>query len=212
MVERSLIENYEGFHSSGVYGFGGRHFAFLLPHLMALRPDSLVDYGAGRSDMAQRLGRRLRAGRVAVFDPGVPAIAQKPEGRFDVLLSVDVLEHIPEAEMDAVLSEMAGMADHWIHVIDTRPATAILADGRNAHVSQHDEGWWRERLARFMPAIRPVPIREPGRVAFKTWDAELPALRHALVERRESALRWIERKLNPAARRRRHERRRDKGR
>ena len=208
ILQRGLIENYEHFHSANIYGLGGRHLPFLLPHIMALDPSSLVDYGAGRSDIARRLARKAHIERVVAFDPAVPDIAERPQETFDVLMSLDVLEHIPEEEMDAVLAEMAEMAEHAIHVIDIRLADATLSDGRNAHVSLHDEAWWHARLARFTPAVRPVPIRHPGRVAFKTWDAKLPAWRHHLLERRESLLLWATRRLSPSARRRRHERRR----
>jgi hypothetical protein len=206
-LERSLIRDYEYFHSSNIYGFGGRHLPFLLPHILALRPHSLIDYGAGRSDIAYRLGAKAQIERIACFDPAVPARAALPARTFDLLISLDVLEHIPEEEMDTVLAEMAGLARHMLLVIDIAPATAVLSDGRNAHVSLHDEAWWQARLARFVPAIRPVPIRRRNRVAFKSWDAALPPWRHAWIERREAFLLWGRKRLNPMARRQRRQRR-----
>jgi hypothetical protein len=108
------------------------------------------------------------------------------------------------------LNEMANIGRNFLHIIDTRPAMAVLSDGRNAHVSQHDESWWHERLKKFMPTIRPVPIRHTGRVAFKSWDEELPAFRHQLIETREALRLWATRRLSPSARRQRLERRRRK--
>ena len=72
-MERSLIKEYEYFHSAEIYGFGGRHFHFILPHVLALRPGSLVDYGAGRSDTARRLGRKAHQAGVHVHQPASPA-------------------------------------------------------------------------------------------------------------------------------------------
>jgi hypothetical protein len=54
-MERSLISEYSYLHSSELYGTGGQHFPHILAHVLALRPTSLLDYGAGRSDIALRL-------------------------------------------------------------------------------------------------------------------------------------------------------------
>ena len=194
-MERRLIAEYERFHSAEIYGTGGRHYPYILPHILALRPDSLVDYGAGRSDIALRLARKAKIRRAARFDPAVPAVAQKPEDDFDLLISLDVLEHIPREEMDAVLAEMASMARHVLHVIDTKPAKAILSDGRNAHVSIHTEAEWHALLARHWPDIRAIPHGARSRVAFKTWNEALPGWRHRLIEYRERLFAWTGKKL-----------------
>ncbi|MBO3761211.1 class I SAM-dependent methyltransferase [Ciceribacter sp. L1K22] len=184
MVERNLIANYVHFHSSGAYGYGGKHLPWVLPHIMAFKPASLIDYGAGRSFIAQRLGRKAGIADVVSFDPAVPERSTLPDRRFAVIVSFDVLEHIPEEEMDAVLGEMARLAPDALHVIDTRPAIAILEDGRNAHVSQHDEAWWLERLGRFWPHVVAFPMRN-GRVGIKTWTTSFPTWRHNLMTLRE---------------------------
>ncbi len=124
-------------------------------------------------------------------------------------MSLDVLEHIPEEELDAVLSEMAGMAKHVLHVIDTKLAQAILSDGRNAHVSLHDQAWWLERVGRYFPSARPIPIARPSRIGLKTWDDSLPAWRGAYVERRELVYKWLGKKINIVRKRKERKRRRE---
>jgi len=183
-VDRNLIENYVHLHSSGAYGFGGKHLPAVLPHLMALKARSLIDYGAGRSRIAERLGHKAGIPDVVSFDPAIPERSVLPDRRFSVVVSFDVLEHIPEEEMDAVLEEMATLAPDALHVIDTRPAIALLSDGRNAHVSQHDEAWWLQRLGRHWPNVIAFPMRS-GRVGIKTWTQALPWWRHALITCRE---------------------------
>lgn len=193
-MNRSLIKEYAYLHSARIYGTSDRHYHYILPHILALRPTSLVDYGAGQSKISLRLGRAVGIKRIARFDPAVPEVAEKPRGAFDLLISLDVLEHIPATEMDTVLAEMASMAKHALHVIDVRPAKTILSDGRNAHVSLHSQAEWQELLVRHWPSVRPLKQRIRGRVAFKTWDAELPFWRHTLIERREALLHWMNRK------------------
>ncbi len=181
-MKRQDISNYQHFHASNIYGTGGKNFPYVLPHVLALSPSSLVDYGAGRSDIALWLGKAVGAASVARFDPAVPGIDRIPEGQFDVVTSFDVLEHIPDNELDAVLAEMAGMARHALLVIDIAPAKAILSDGRNAHVTLHEESWWQARLSKFFPDIKPFKIGRPHRVAFKTWPQEFPGWRNKFIE------------------------------
>lgn len=184
-VDRSLIGNYSRFHTDGTYGFGGRHYPWLVPQILALQPSSLLDYGAGRSQISLRLGERAGIARVSRFEPAVPELSKLPTEPFDVVMSLDVLEHIPDEELDAVLFEMAALGRHQIHIIDIRPAQAVLADGRNAHVSLHSGEWWEARMRRHMPAIRLVPCSRPNRVALRTWPEELPAWRRWVIERSE---------------------------
>lgn len=187
-IDRSLIADYQRFHSDGTYGLGGKHLPWLLPQLLALRPASLLDYGAGRSEIALRLGEKARIRRVARFEPAVSELQRRPAETFDVVMSLDVLEHIPDEELDAVLAEMAALGRHQLHIIDIRPAKAILADGRNAHVSLHSGEWWETRMQRHMPQIRRVACSRPDRVALRSWPQELPAWRRWFIERREKLL------------------------
>lgn len=185
--QRSLISNYTHFHTSGAYGVGGKHLPTVLPHILELSPDSIVDYGAGRSLIAEAIARKAGIGRVARFEPSLPGLDRKPDGVFALLVSFDVLEHVPEEEMDSVLHEMSTMCKNALLIIDTRPAKALLADGRNAHVSLHDEAWWLKRLQQHFPSIQPIAARN-GRVGFKTWPSRSTAMWRTYIEQRERAL------------------------
>jgi hypothetical protein len=196
-VKRKHINDYHEFHAKKIYGTGGKDFPSVLPQILALSPNSIIDYGAGRSDISLWLGKSAGAARAERFDPAVPGIDKIPEGRFDVVTSFDVLEHIPEDELDSVLSEMAAVGRDALLVIDIAPAKAILSDGRNAHVTLHDEAWWHERLAKYFPTIRPFKIRRPHRVAFRTWEKEFPAWQRNLIELKAKAGRKWHRWFTP---------------
>ena len=190
-MKRQHLSDYKHFHSAEIYGTGGKCFPCALPHILALSPSSLIDYGAGRSKIAYWLGKAAKIQKVACFDPAVPEIANIPEETFGVVVSFDVLEHIPEEELDAVLSEMARVGEHAMLVIDIAPAKATLSDGRNAHVTLHDEIWWQYRLSKYFPNIHAFKINRPHRVAFKTWDQALPQWQNYLHEKKAKlCLKW----------------------
>ena len=172
----SLVSEYASVHKAKRYGdTGWRSLPFILPHLLALRPQSLVDFGCGQSDLGLRLARAARIASVHRYDPAIPEFSVRPGAFSDVLVNVDVLEHIPDEELDAAIADMASLARHAVIVIDTAPARLKLSDGRNAHVSLHDEAGWEKRLKKSFPTIRPVAIGRKSRVGFKTFDDQLLA-------------------------------------
>jgi 2-polyprenyl-3-methyl-5-hydroxy-6-metoxy-1,4-benzoquinol methylase len=65
----------------------------------------------------------------------------------DVVVCTDVLEHIEPEKLDAVLDHILRLTGYFAHlVISTRPANAVLPDGRNAHLIVETPDWWLEKI------------------------------------------------------------------
>jgi len=171
--DAQLIDEYRTLHATT--GWGGtsvKNLRYLRPLVRVLNPASVIDYGCGKSILLDELrvpGLDIRDR----YDPAIPEIATLPDRRYDLLINVDVLEHIPEEDLDGVIAEMAGLADEAILVVDTRPAALVLEDGRNAHVSLYDHHWWKARLERHYGPIHPIRVSRRGRAAFRTWPMSL---------------------------------------
>jgi len=171
-MSEDLIQQYRVIHSSEAYGNTSvKNLPYFLPLIDELKPKSIIDFGCGQSTLADELSAASGAPATR-YDPAIPQYSQKPEGKFDLLINVDVLEHIPEDELEPIIAEMAGFAKHAIIVIDTGPAVLILPDGRNAHVTQQDQDWWAERLGKHFPYLEPIRVRSKRRAAFKTWKSD----------------------------------------
>ncbi len=164
-----LIAQYRHMHATSVYGSTSvKNLRFLRPEIQILRPRSIVDYGCGQSPLLDQLELGYPVELVR-YDPAIPAYARKPDKQAELLINVDVLEHIEEGDLDAVLAEMASLCRHAIIVIDTKPAVAILPDGRNAHVTIRPHDWWRKRLSRHFLALYPQATARSSRAGFRTW-------------------------------------------
>lgn len=188
-MEYSLIGEYQKLHSNHRYGATARHaLADMLPHIIALKPASLVDFGCGQSNLASLIGAKAGIAKIGRYDPAIPELAVMPTETVDLAVNVDVMEHIPDEEIDAVLASIAGISRHALFVIDTGVAKVWLSDGRNAHVSQHDATWWLARLRTVFPTVREMPIARRNRVAFKTWDGELTGLPGLAIRLRERTI------------------------
>jgi len=165
-----LIEQYRQIHASRVYGDTSvKNLRFLRADIKLLGPRSILDYGCGQSRLLEAL--RLGPGvELLRYDPAIPRFAHKPQRVVDLLISVDVLEHIEEQDLDTVLAEMAALARNAIIIVDTKPASAVLPDGRNAHVTVRPHAWWRQRLARHFPRLYPCATARRSRAGFRTWS------------------------------------------
>jgi hypothetical protein len=102
----------------------------------------VLDYGCGRGSLAEA----LKPHRCQQYDPGIPGrdVLPKPS---DVVVCTDVLEHVEPDKLESVLDHLARLTARAAYiVIATRPANAVLPDGRNAHLIVETPEWWLERL------------------------------------------------------------------
>lgn len=187
-----LIQQYRLIHSREAWGNTSvKNLPYILPYIAELRPKTIIDFGCGQSSLADELNKATGASAVR-YDPAIPEFSTKPEGKFDLLVNVDVLEHIPEDELEPIIAEMASFAKDALIIIDTGPAVLVLPDGRNAHVTQHDQDWWAERLGAHYPYLEPIRVRSKRRAAFKTWksDENRQLLSFLIFVREELKYKW----------------------
>lgn len=132
-----------------------------------LRPRSLLDVGCGPGDMVtwlRRLGVDAWGADISPYIIGRAAapirpylrragIAELPfrDGRFEMVTSFDVLEHVPQAELPRAALECArvtgGQVFHRVCTSDSLHHRA-LGHRDQTHVSMFPDAWWRGLFAR----------------------------------------------------------------
>lgn len=65
---------------------------------------------------------------------------------FDLVLCLDVLEHLPEEDSEAALAELARVSRRWV-LLNICYWTDSNARRDPTHVNLHSAGWWRKRIA-----------------------------------------------------------------
>jgi SAM-dependent methyltransferase len=189
-----LIEQYRRIHETSAYGTSSvKNLRFIRPEIRLLRPASILDYGCGQSHLLDMLD----LGYPAIFsryDPAIPKYADKPARVFDLLINVDVLEHIEDNDLDAVIEEMRALGREALIIVDTKPATKLLPDGRNAHVTIRPHGWWRERLSAHFGPLEPMATARRSRAGFRTWRRSHIATLSYMALRAEEELRYWSRR------------------
>lgn len=101
------------------------------------------DYGGKVADLQVHLGFI-----VDKWDPAVKGFAGTPLDRQrDLVWCTDVMEHIPEEDIDFVASELVRLARKALFVtVATYPAKKSLPNGENAHVTVKPVEWWNDRF------------------------------------------------------------------
>lgn len=125
-------------------------------HVKNLKPKSVFEIGCGRGYILKRLqddgigcngidiSRHCYETR-AMDNVHLHDILEMPwrvlEKSYDLLLSVNVLEHLPEGELPKVFSEMTRVASRGLHAVE------VSDDGTDkTRCTIRPLSWWKERL------------------------------------------------------------------
>ena len=151
-------EQYRILHNTKKYGISGDHAADKIVPVIPEGTKSLLDYGAGQSNLAALLSRKAGIADVCAYDPCVRGRDKKPERSFDFVTCTDVLEHVPEEELDDLLTEVWGYQEKGaVFQIALREAAHVLPNGENCHCTVHPADWWERKLKSVFNEVIEIP-------------------------------------------------------
>lgn len=154
----------------------------LMPQLQRIKAlvdktgaQTVLDYGSGKGQQYRATTVRDASGKeypgvldywdideVICYDPCYAPYSKYPEGRFDGVISTDVLEHCPEEDIPWIVDEIFSFASRFVFAnVACFPATKRLPTGENAHCTIKPMAWWRD-------LIKGVAARYPG-VVWEIW-------------------------------------------
>jgi hypothetical protein len=160
------LEQYKILHRQGNYGSSSEKlYDDILPLVKEINPYSILDYGCGQSKLIDILPCTLRYR----YDPAILQFASRIIFPIDLVICIDVLEHIPENYILSTLRDIKSYNEKVIFDIGTQLATHILPNGRNAHCTVKPIEWWIDKLEEvFSKVIFVKNIREV-KFLCKTW-------------------------------------------
>jgi hypothetical protein len=141
-------------HKNPNYGVASLSYAPIVKQIiekLAIR--SISDYGAGKCNLRRglhELGKRDF--EYFPYDPVFPEYG--PPRPAQLVCCIDVLEHIEEPYLDAVLQNLkeiiVGIGFFSVH---TGAAIKVLPDGRNAHLIQQPTSWWLPKFCQHFEIV-----------------------------------------------------------
>ena len=131
---------------------------------------NMLDYGCGKGffydNSFEIKGLKIKSLRdfwnikIDLFDPCYENYSIIDENKiYDLVISIDVLEHIPEQDIDWVLDRIIGKAKKYVFInVACYSAEALLPNGDNAHININNQNWWFEKILSFKKKYQDVKI------------------------------------------------------
>jgi cyclopropane fatty-acyl-phospholipid synthase-like methyltransferase len=128
--------------------FSGGNFKASLVSNLLTDIDSVIDFGCGRGEVIQELIKLHPTIKFLGYDPGVVKFEKIPQFPSDLLISMDVLEHIEPELLDVNLKLINDLfTKKALLVVASYPAGKNLPNGNNAHLIIQEDVWWEEKFA-----------------------------------------------------------------
>jgi hypothetical protein len=180
---RELLELYRRMHDEGEQFLGLAPEATypgvsLMPHVRGIKAlvketgaKTILDYGSGKGMQYEPQHFTLDGegdwdgvldywdvDEVRCYDPCYARYSKLPDGKFDGVVSTDVLEHCVPEDVPWIIEEMFSFATRFVYAaIACYPAKSRLPTGENAHCTVRPPEWWNllfDEVARVHPGVK----------------------------------------------------------
>ena len=132
---------------------------------------NILDHGCGKGGLVSVLNENdLVLGQAYGYDPAVKEFERNPRKFYDLVISIDVFEHIGRDYISSTIAEIKKInTGFFFFCIDLLPANKKTHDGRNAHFLIAPSDWWTQQIKSHfkivtaievgqMPDMTPYPI------------------------------------------------------
>lgn len=112
---------------------------------------SILDYGSGKSDFLKTMDRDFpdHGFQINQYEPARPELAGDPVAS-DMVICVDVLEHIEPDKLDNVLDHIASKANKIFYFkICLVASFNSFEDGTNLHLIVEPKEFWLDKLSKY---------------------------------------------------------------
>jgi SAM-dependent methyltransferase len=146
---------------------------------------TVLDYGCGKAHFHKLLFNNPKTPgaptvQLTPYDPAYFPFAEKPTGKFDLVLCIDVMEHVQEDQINNVLEDIFSFSDNVFLTITCYKATQTLLNGKNAHYTVKKPEWWKEKLkpydGKYKVVFQTRPERGSGIINKEEWNPSAETL------------------------------------
>ena len=141
-------------HKKYIWGStAGKYAGDSVAQLLREHPEieTILDYGCGEGTLKDHIEGLGFNKKWTLYDPGMQKFQTKPTGKFDLVITTDVLEHVEDYMLDSVLSELCEYSNKFIYnEIACYLTNKLFKEGpytgRDLYINLKAPDGWKERL------------------------------------------------------------------
>lgn len=134
---------------------GGDYYDVICMVIDYLKPKTVLDYGCGKGILIKKLGEKYTNIKFYGYDPAIEGINKLELEKVDLIINTDVLEHIPEEEINNTIKEISKISQNVFFGLHHALAYTTLANNENAHCTVKPVFWYYNLL---MPYFKNLTI------------------------------------------------------
>ena len=131
---------------------------------------TMLDYGCGKGffykNPSNQHGLQIESLKnywdidIDLYDPCFKENSNLNEDKnYDLVICIDVLEHIPENDIDWLLKKLLIKTKKYLFInVACHPAIALLPNGKNAHINIQPPKWWHEKFLNFQNKLKNIKV------------------------------------------------------
>ena len=131
---------------------------------------NMIDYGCGKGKFYNNgfnLGNKLVPPLrkfwnidIKLYDPCYEKYSKfEKDQTFDLTICIDVLEHVPESDIEWILDRFFKISKKFIFInVACYEAIALLPNGENAHINIQKPIWWLNRFEKLLKDHKEIKV------------------------------------------------------
>ena len=124
-----------------------------------LKPEIVLDYGCGKGALVNILQEKYPDIKFYKYDPAIEEYNVLPVKKADLVINTDVLEHIPEDEVENCVKEISEISQNVFFQLSHCLAINILSNGENAHCTVKPTFWYYNLFNKYFKTQTFLPAR-----------------------------------------------------
>lgn len=143
-------------------------FDTICPIIKEYSPVKILDYGCGRSPLLEMLKEVFGQLQTYRFDPVFEQYSVMPEEKMDFVICTDVLQHVPQEDLDETLCEISQKSKNCFFHIKCTDHPTKFPNGEPSNITVRPTEWWKELLKKHFSSVEEVYYFDDTTATFKT--------------------------------------------